>query len=170
MRRVLVIGSGGAGKSTLARAIGARLGLPVVHLDRLYWRPGWRKPSSGAWAETIDREVAADAWVMDGNFGETMDRRLAAADTVVFLDLPRLLCLWRVVRRRFRYAGRSRPDMTEGCPERLDAEFLAWIWGYPATRRPRVLARLAAAGHVRVVQLRSRREVRQFLADLPPRG
>lgn len=168
MRRVLVIGSGGAGKSTFAHALGARLGLPVVHLDRLYWRAGWEETPLREWVPTVERLLAGDAWVIDGNYGGTMERRLAVADTAVFLDLPRWLCLWRIVRRRLRYAGRSRPDIAEGCPERLSWDFVRWIWRYPATRRPGVLARLAAAEGVRVVRLRSRQEVREFLAALPP--
>lgn len=170
MRRVLVIGSGGEGKSTFARALGARLGLPVVHLDRLYLRPGWEVTPLQEWVPTVERILDGEAWVIDGNYGGTLDRRLSACDTAVFLDLPRVLCLWRVVRRRIRYAGRSRPDTAAGCPERLSWEFVRWICRYPEHRRPRVLATLAAAEGVRVVRLRSRREVRDFLDALPLAG
>ena len=170
MRRVLVIGSGGAGKSTFARTLGARLGLPVVHLDRLYWRPGWEPTPLREWGPAVERVLEGEAWIVDGNYGGTLERRLAAADTAVFLDLPRWLCLWRVVRRRVRYAGRSRPDVAEGCPERLSWDFVRWVWRYPEARRPGVLARLEAAEGVRAVRLQSRREVRSFLAALPPRG
>lgn len=170
MRRVLVIGSGGAGKSTLARALGARLGLPVVHLDRLYWRPGWEETPLREWVPTVERILDGEAWVIDGNYGGTLERRLAACDTAVFLDLPRVLCLWRVVRRRVRYAGRTRPDTAAGCPERLSWDFVRWIWRYPEHRRARGVATLAAAEGVRVVHLRSRREVRDFLDALPPAG
>src|SRR4051812_11836598 len=98
MRRVVVIGSGGAGKSTLARRIGERLGLPVIHLDAEHWQSGWIEPSKEEWARRVSELVKADAWVIDGNYGGTMDSRLAACDTAIFLDLPRSLCVVRVVR------------------------------------------------------------------------
>lgn len=168
MQRVLVIGSGGAGKSTVSAQIGSRLGLPVIHLDACYWKPGWVEPSAEEWEGTVRRLLRQETWVMDGNYGGTLDLRLAAADTVVFLDLPRLLCLWRVVRRRVHHRRRTRPDMTPGCPERLNRGFLEWIWTYPRTRRPAVLARLQAVAHdKRIVVLRSRNEVRRFLGSLP---
>ena len=168
MRRVIVIGSGGAGKSTLAARIGARLQLPVIHLDARHWQAGWRSPPPERWRREVETLVARPAWVMDGNYGGTLDVRMAACDTVVFLDLPRLVCLWRVVARTLRHRGRTRPDMAPGCPERWDWEFLRWVWSYPRLRRPDILRRLAAlpAG-TRVVHLRSRRAVDTWLASLP---
>lgn len=165
MRRILVIGSGGAGKSTLARELGRRLGLEVFHLDKLYWRPGWVETPKAEWAETLAALAARDSWIMDGNYGGTLDLRLSRCDTVILLDLPRTLCVWRVLRRRLAYRKRARPDMAEGCPEGLMLEFLRWVWDYPRKTRPGVLAKLdAVAREKRIVILRSRREVGQFLA------
>ena len=167
MRRVLVIGAGGAGKSTLAARVAERAGLPLVHLDACYWRAGWVPTPADEWAATVARLAAGDAWVMDGNYGGTLDARLAACDTVVFLDLPRLVCLWSVVRRWLRWRGRSRPDLPAGCPEQLSWEFVWWIWTYPRRRRPAILARLGAlAGEKRVVVLRSRRAAARWVAGL----
>lgn len=166
MRRVLIVGSGGSGKSTLARQLGVRLGLPVVHLDQHYFAPGWVEPSPEDWADTVDQLVAQDAWVMDGNYGGTMERRIAAADTVIFLDRSRWLCLWRVVTRWLRNLGRTRPDMALDCPERVELAFVHYILAYPAMRRPGVLARLVKADHARVFRLRSGREVRAFLESV----
>ena len=164
-----MIGSGGAGKSTFAARLGAVTGLPVVHLDACYWRAGWEPTPKDEWARAVDEIASRDAWIMDGNYGGTMERRLAACDTVVFLDLPRAICLWRVTRRALRYRGRSRPDMAPGCPERLTWEFARWVWDYPRRRRPGILARLdALAGAKRVVVLRSTREVERFLRDVRP--
>lgn len=170
MRRILVIGSGGAGKSWLATRIGERTGLPVRHLDALYWRAGWVETPREEWRATIARLAAERHWVMDGNYGGTMAQRLAACDTAVFLDLPRLVCIARVLRRAIRHRGRSRPDMAEGCPERISLEFLGWVWNYPRDHRPGVLARLreAAAAGTRVVVLRSAHDAERFLAGLSP--
>jgi len=168
MRRVLVIGSGGAGKSTLAARIAARAGLPLVHLDALYWHRGWVETPKAEWARVVGELAARDAWVMDGNYGGTLPDRLQACDTVIFLDLPRVVCAWRVTRRWLRYRGRTRPDMAEGCDERMTWEFLRWIWTFPRRRRPEVLRQLAAldAGQ-RVVILRSAADVARFVAALP---
>jgi adenylate kinase family enzyme len=167
MHRVLVIGSGGAGKSTFATQLGERTRLPVIHLDSLYWRAGWREPAREEWAARVDELVAGDSWIMDGNYGRTLERRLAACDTVIFLDLPRAVCLWRVVKRRAMFHGRSRPDMAEGCHEQLTWEFVRWIWTYPRERRPGVLKRLSELREgQRVHVLRSTREARRFLEAL----
>lgn len=167
MKRVLVIGCGGAGKSTFARQLGARLQLPVIHLDAHYWRPGWVEPSKSEWATTVDGLLAGEAWVMDGNYGGTLPTRLAVCDCVVFIDLPRWLCIWRVLRRALRYRGETRPDMGRGCPERLNGEFLRWVWNYPGRTRPGVLRLLVdETQDKRVIHLRSARKVESFLRRL----
>jgi adenylate kinase family enzyme len=164
MQRILVIGSGGAGKSTFAAQLARRTGLPLVHLDQHYWRAGWIEPAKDEWLAKVDELAAGERWIMDGNFGGSMERRLAACDTVVFLDVSRWLCLWRVVARWVRHRGEARPDMAPGCDERLEASFLAWIFNYPERSRPKVLRRLAALRpDQRAIVLRSRRDVEAFL-------
>ena len=164
-RRLLVVGAGGAGKSTLARRVGERLGLPVIHLDAHYWRAGWVETPADEWAAVVDRLIAGEAWVMDGNYGGTMPIRFERADTVVFLDLPRVLCLLSVIWRSIRHRRTPRPDMAEGNPEKLDPAFLQWIWNYPRTKRPGVLRQLEALpSTTSVVRLTSRRAMREWLA------
>jgi adenylate kinase family enzyme len=164
MRKVLVIGSSGAGKSVFAARLARRTGLPLIHLDAIYWRPGWVKTPKDEWTRTVDELLARDAWIIDGNYVGTLDRRLAACDTVVFLDLPRAVCLWRAVKRRIVFRGRARPDITTGCDERLTLEFIRWIWEYPEKRRPGVLAKLSALRpNQRAIVLRSTAEAEAFL-------
>jgi adenylate kinase family enzyme len=171
LKRVAVIGSGGAGKSALAIELGTRTGLPVIHLDRLYWGPGWTPKPEDEWAALQAELAAGDRWIMDGNYSKSLPIRLARADTVVFLDLPRLVCLWAVTRRWLRFRGRSRPDMGEGVNEALDPAFLRWIWDYPKRSRPGIVAQLAALpSTTRVVHLRSRGDAREFLAAVPSRS
>ncbi|HEY0018877.1 MAG TPA: hypothetical protein VGC13_21430 [Longimicrobium sp.] len=169
MQKILVIGSSGAGKSVFAARLAERAGLPLIHLDAIYWKPGWVKTPKDEWVRTVDGLLARDRWVMDGNYAGTLDRRLAACDTAVFLDLPRTLCLWRAFKRRIVHRRGGRPDMTPGCSERLTGEFIRWIWEYPRTQRPGVLARLAALRpDQRAVILRSTAEIDDFLRSIPP--
>lgn len=170
MRRILIVGPGGAGKSTLAERMAARLALPLIHLDAEYWRPGWRAPSREVWAAQVEALSRGPAWIMDGNFGGTFPQRLAACDTVLLLDLPPWRCLWRVLRRRLRHRGETRPGMAPECPERVDVAFLYWIATWRVQRRPAMRRRLheAAARGVDVHVLQSPRAVAVFLASLPP--
>jgi len=164
VERVLVIGSGGAGKTTLSLALAEVTGLPVIHLDEHYWRDGWAPTAAAEWQEKVQELVRAPRWIMDGNYGGTLPLRLEAADTIVFLDVPRARCVWRVLRRGFRYRGRSRPSLPPGCRERVTLEFLSWIWSYPRRRRPDILARLEAVSDRRhVVVLHGDEDVRRFL-------
>jgi adenylate kinase family enzyme len=166
MRRILVIGSGGAGKSTVARRLGKLLDLEVNHLDKFFWKPGWVESPNDEWLQTVTELINRDSWIIDGNYGGTLPLRLQKCDTIVFLDMPRLLCLWRIVKRNFQYRRGTRPDMAEGCAEKLDFEFVSWVWNYSRTTRPKVvrLIREHSEGK-RVVWLRSRREVEKFLFD-----
>jgi adenylate kinase family enzyme len=165
MRRIMVIGSGGAGKSTFARRLGSLLDIPVIHLDVEHWGPGWVEPPKDLWRRRVEELVGGEAWIIDGNYSGTLDVRLAACDTVIFLDLPRSVCLWRVLKRALMYKGSSRPDMAEGCREKLNSSFLVWIWNYPSRTRPKVVELLKRHSQTkRVVRLRSRAEVEKFLA------
>jgi adenylate kinase family enzyme len=167
----MVIGSGGAGKSVFSLRLAELTGLPVIHLDREYWGPGWQPMPEDQWIARIRELAAGERWIMDGNFGGTIQMRMAAADTVVFLDLPRLVCLWNVIKRRVRFRGESRPDMTPGNAEKLDLAFLGWIWGYPRTRRPGILAQLdALPPATRVARLTSHRAAREFLEGVAAMG
>lgn len=167
MKRVLIIGSGGAGKSTLARRLGAATGIEVVHLDRLHWRPGWIAPPKDEWRKTVETAVAKESWIMDGNFGGTMELRLAACDTVIFLDFPRALCVYRVVKRRLTYRNTHRPDMGAGCNEKIDLDFLHWVWTFRTRAKPQIEERLKRfEGEKRVIRLPSPKEVADFLKNL----
>jgi len=164
--KILVIGSGGSGKTTFARRLAARTGLPLIHLDALYWRPGWDPTPPAQWQARVEELLRREAWIMDGNYGGTLSMRLAACDAVVFLDIPRLVCLWRVLRRQLQHGGQNRAELPAGCPERLSWEFVKWIWTYPARRRGSILQRLSdLEDGKRVFVLRSSREMDGFLMD-----
>lgn len=167
MRRVVIIGCGGAGKSTLARALGERTGLPVVHLDRAFWKPGWVESSREEFDAKHDVLMSGERWIIDGNYSRTIDRRIAAADTVVVLDLPRLTCTIGILRRWLGNRGNTRPDMGDGCPEKMDREFFMWVWTFRKRARARQMAMIEALPpDKRVHVLRSRRAVREWLDNI----
>jgi adenylate kinase family enzyme len=171
VKRIAVIGAGGAGKTRLARALGAALDLPVVHLDAHYHGPGWRPLPPTEWADRQRRLAAADRWVMDGNYAGTLPLRLARADTVVFLDLPPLLCAWRVVRRWMLHRPGSALDLPPSLRPKLGWRFLVYVLTFRRRRRPALLAELARwEGRVALVTLSSRRAATQLLASLTERG
>ena len=145
-KKVLVVGCGGAGKSTLARAMGERFGLPVVHLDRLWWLPGWVERGRAEFDVLLAAELAKPAWVMDGNYSRTFARRLQYADFCLYMDIDAETCRQSVHARARQYAGRTRPDMTAGCPERIDPEFAKWIENFNTNTRPVMLKTLEDSG------------------------
>ena len=166
MRRVLVIGSGGSGKSTVAARLGELLELEVNHLDKFYWRSGWVEPERDEWIKTVTELIDRDSWVMDGNYSGTLELRLRKCDTIVFLDLPRVLCLWRIAKRYFLYRDGTRPDMAEGCRENLNLDFIEWVWNYPRRSRPKVVKLLQQhADGKQIFWLRSRSDVKRFLSQ-----
>ena len=164
MQKILLIGSGGSGKSTLARVLGSLLGIDVHHLDALLWKPNWSPATRQEQIKTQSALIGCDSWIIDGNYGGTLDLRLHAADTIVFLDLPRIICTYRVLKRMLSYRGKTRPDMGPGCEERFDPKFLKWVWDYPKSQRPNVINRLQALpDNKQVIILHSRTEVRDFI-------
>ncbi|MBT2638920.1 MULTISPECIES: DNA topology modulation protein [unclassified Bacillus (in: firmicutes)] len=142
MEKVIIIGCGGAGKSTLSRKLGEIRNIKVYHLDALYWKPGWEMTAKNEWETLIKQVIEKDSWIMDGNYGSTIDMRAQAADTIIFLDYSAPRCLYGVFKRRIMYHGRTRPDMNEGCPERLDWDFIKWVAKYKREKAPGIIAKL----------------------------
>ncbi|HEX8163859.1 MAG TPA: DNA topology modulation protein [Pyrinomonadaceae bacterium] len=170
MRKILVIGSGGAGKSTFSRRLGGILGIEVFHLDALYWKPGWVETPKPEWRRVVEELAGRESWIMDGNYSGTLGLRFEACDTVIFLDVPRLVCLWRVLKRSALYRAGGRPDMAQGCDEKLDVEFLKflrWVWDYPTRTRPKVLELLRKSPPGKnIFRLRGRADVESFLQNV----
>lgn len=163
----MIIGCGGAGKSTLARTIGEILEMPVIHLDQAYWKPNWEERDKQEWARIVTTLADQEEWILDGNYGGTMDIRLQRADTVLFLDRSRWLCVYQVLKRWWQTRGRTRSDMAEGCAERFSFPFLHYVFFYNKTRRPGILKKLNALSSKQTVfRLRSQREIEHFIATL----
>ncbi|KFN04000.1 DNA topology modulation protein [Bacillus clarus] len=167
MKKIMIIGSGGSGKSTFSRGLGKRLQIPVYHLDALNWKENWVLASREEQIALQKKLVKRDSWIIDGNYGGTMDVRLENADTIMFIDLPRIQCLYRVIKRRVQYHNKTRPDMGEGCEERLDFSFLKWVWMYPKKQRPAIFKKMQdISSEKEVIIFKSSSQIGKFLKVL----
>ena len=164
-RRICIFGGPGSGKSTLARHLGQALGLPAIHLDSLFWLPGWVESTPEDMEAKVLAAASKDAWVMDGNYrAYHLDVRLGRASAVIILDIPRLTRMWGILCRTVSNKGRSRADLAPGCPERFDWEFTKFAWRSPSRQMAAENMASAERYGVPCIVLRSRRQVRKFLA------
>lgn len=169
MKRIIIIGSGGAGKSTLARELGERLDIKIYHLDQIYWQTDWQPRSHTEFSSRQKAIIKKNEWVIDGNYTGTVELGLNAADTIIFLDLPTMTCLWQVFKRYLKYYRRTRPDMTPGNKERLTLEYLYYIFRYRNDRRPKVVQKISTLSKDKsVFTLKSTSQVQAFLEQQFP--
>lgn len=168
MQRVLIIGSGGAGKSTFAKRLHEITGLKLIHLDKLFWKPNWTETPKDEWRKINKKILKENEWIIDGNFGSTMEMRIEACDTVIWLDLPPAVCVYRAIKRVFNPYNKNRPDMGEGCREKLDWDFLWWVWTFKRSKSGKKLRALIEKfkDTKNIIRLRSKKEVEDFLRKL----
>lgn len=167
MERIMIIGCGGAGKSTLARQLGEKTGLPVVYLDQIWWAPGnWKHVEREAFDAALAAEMEKPQWILDGNFNRTIQLRLEKCDTVIYLDMNRFICLKNWVGRVIQNWGHHRIDMVEGCNEWFDPEMAKWIWNFNKQNRRHYYALLQGLEGKQVYILKSRRAVKKFLREI----
>jgi len=167
MKRVMVIGCCGAGKSTFAKKLSALTNLDLFHLDQYYWKPNWEETEKGEWSEIVTNLAQKPNWIIDGNYGGTMDVRIARADTIIYLDYSTIKCLWRITKRILQYRGKVRPDMPEGCRERFDLEFYHYVATYNLIRRKGLIRKLnELSKEKQVLVLRNDKETALYLESL----
>ena len=162
----MIVGQPGSGKSTLAQRLGERTGLPVIHIDKIHWQAGWVERSKAEKTRLCREAEQGERWIFEGGHSATWPSRLARADVLIWIDRPVGLSLWRVLRRALVGLGRTRPDMADGCPERLRSlpEFVGYIWKTRTSGAQKIarLTQMAPAG-CEVVRLRTEREVANFV-------
>ena len=139
LKRILVLGCCGAGKSTFSKKLHQITGNEVIHLDQYYWQPDWREIETGEWMDIVAKLASGDSWIIDGNYRSTLQLRLARADAVVYFDFPTWVCVWRITKRILKYYGKVRPDMPEGCKERFDRDFYHYVLTYNLRQRREML-------------------------------
>jgi len=168
-KKILIVGICAAGKSTLARKLSSELNLPVIHLDQHFWNPGWVVSDEAKWVETIKNLTQKPKWIMEGNYSSTFDIRFPEADTIIVLDFNRYLAMYRAIKRLIKFRGKTRPDMTEGCQERFDLEFMKFVWNFPRDHMPRTdeAIRQFGAGK-KIYRFNKPKELQNFLRDNLP--
>ena len=166
MKRIVIIGCPGSGKTRLARLLGEKLHLTVVHLDRLWWKSGWENVTQEEFDARLEKALSLDSWIIDGNYSRTMDARLQKCDTIVYLDYSRWVCLWGMLQRVLGNYGKNRTDMPDGCPERFDWEFIKYIWKFNENNRVINYTRIAKYKHAKAIVLKNRKEAQAFLESV----
>lgn len=170
MKRIAIIGNAGSGKSTLAQKLHTITNLPIYYLDKYFWQPGWIRTNAEEYKKMHDEICAQAAWIIDGVNLRVMEYRIQRADMIIFLDMPRYLCFWRIFKRTFQNYGKETLSSPKGCPEQFDWEFikfLKWVWDfkkkYPAAVK--VLLKKYSDGR-QIYILRSQQDVDAFIKNL----
>ena len=161
--KIIIIGSGGSGKSTFAVELGKKLNLPVIHLDREFWKSDWVKPKAKEWLEKLEVLLSESRWIAEGNYLNSLEYRIGKADSVIFLDFKRSICIYRVIKRYFIHRGTTRPDMAEGCNEQIDMDFAKWLWEFPKKVRPQMIEILTKYPEKNIIILKNAKDVNLFL-------
>ncbi|MCL2574561.1 MAG: topology modulation protein [Defluviitaleaceae bacterium] len=163
-KRIAILGCSGSGKSTLSRELATITGLPLVHLDMEFWRPNWKQTPKDEWRDKQYELVAQEQWIIDGHYNGTMDIRFAEADLVIYLDIPRITCLTRAIRRN----TKERPDLPDFLEEKFDKEFFVlckYIWNHRKTSRPRVFELHKSHPNVKFFVINNKKELHKLLEE-----
>jgi adenylate kinase family enzyme len=168
MEKIVIIGSAGAGKSTLAQELGFILNIKVYHLDRIFWQRGWKEKPRDKRIDILQKILREKQWIIEGTYLSSSDPRLNAADTIIFLDIDPLLCLKRIMKRHHEYQGRPRRDIPEGCTDKLTLFRILKVLGFPFRGRRTLKQKLRKFPPQKVIWLRSSKEVEDFLVKIKP--
>ena len=167
--RIIIIGNCGAGKSRFAKALSEKMGVPLVHLDKLLWKGEWETVEREEFDRHLQSALDEPRWIIDGNYNRTIPQRLGYCDTVFFFDLPTHVCLWGAIERVIKNYGRTREDMGGNCIERFDKNKLILcrnIIGFNRRHRKKYYDMLSKAEGVKVIVFRSRRQADRYLENI----
>ncbi|MCH5192091.1 MAG: topology modulation protein [Oscillospiraceae bacterium] len=162
-KRIIVIGCSGSGKSTFSRKLAEITDLPLIHLDAAFWQENWTHLSREEFDIWLESEVQKDRWIIDGNYNRTLEMRLKHADTVIDFRIPRYQCLSGVIKRYFKYRNTSRLDMAKGCNEKIDFDFLKFIWNFNKKDIPQNDEKIRKYPNADHIIFTSRKQSEEFL-------
>lgn len=164
MQRIVILGQSGTGKSTLARRLANHLDIPYLHIDTIFWQPGWVPLDKELLREKIKEFISKDKWVIDGNYSSSIEDRLELCDTVIFLNYNRFVGLYGALSRYFKYRGKVRESIGEGCQEKIDFEFVKWIlWDFPRNKEEKLLSKLPKNKDIYIFN--NRKQLNKWLRD-----
>ncbi|MBT2599207.1 MULTISPECIES: DNA topology modulation protein [unclassified Oceanobacillus] len=166
MTKIMIIGCPGSGKSTLATQLGSHKNLPVYHLDSFFWGPGWKPIERNKFIEKQKDIMKKPAWIIDGNYGATMNTRLKYVDTIIFLHYSTTRCLYRIIKRRIQYHGQTRPDMGEDCKEKIDWEFVHYVLKFNKVQSPTILEKLDSVKEKQIYIFKNPKQLRHFFHQI----
>lgn len=165
-KKIMIIGCCGSGKSTLARQLAKYVDLPLIHLDREYYKPNWEKSLKSEWEEKIRSLISRDEWIIDGNYYNTLSMHMEQADTVIFLDMNKFLCTYRIIKRACSSKENIRSDMGHGCHERFNMDFFKFVWNFNKTTRSRIYELLKNYAQLNIIILKSDRDIKKFISEI----
>ena len=168
MKKILIIGNSGAGKTTFAHILAQKLNLPLVHLDKLFWHGEWQRLSNEEFDVLVQKELEKPEWIIDGNFNRTVSHRMKYCDTIFFFDFSTISCLWGITKRLINNYGKSRADMGGNCVERLDSNKVVLyrnVLNFNKVYRKQYYSLLNDSKGIEVIVFRTRNQVRRFLED-----
>ena len=165
--RIMVIGSCGSGKTTFSIQLSKILGLPLIHLDKEYWRPGWIETPKKEWHEKVENIVSQENWIIDGNYNGSLDIRFKRTETVIFMDYNKYICLYGIFKRFILNYGRNRNDMGAGCNEKFpNLQFIRFVWNFKKDSRQNIMDKMISYEKINKVILKNRKGAKKFLLNL----
>lgn len=165
-QKITILGNAGSGKSTLANYLASYLHLPVHHLDRFFWTTNWVERESEEFLTVVKEILKDDKWIMDGNYTKaSFNERLALSSTIIFFDYNRLLVIYRIIKRYFKYKDKERKDICTGCGEKMNWSFIKWVWSFNKRLRQMILEKLkeCEARGSQVYIFKNRRTFNRFI-------
>lgn len=164
MKRVVIIGCPGSGKTTFSRKLAVKTKLPEINLDYYYNQTKYDySNNTGAWVAKVKRLIKQDLWIMDGNYNSTIAERFKRADTIIFFDLPRYKSLFGVIKRRIQYRNKRRLDMPSDWVEKVSFKFLIYVWWFRRDSRDAILKAIEENVHKDIVIFTNRKQAQKFL-------
>ncbi len=167
-KRILIIGSAGSGKTILANELAKKLNIKVVHLDKIYWNSNWQKKEEDECLTLTDEVVKEEEWILDGNYIQTLDKRLERAELVIFLKINRFKCISSLYKRK-RLTRKNlikRDDLATGCSDKLDFCFIKWAFNFNNEYAPKLMEKIKQYPHIKVVTFNKRRDAMNFIEQL----
>lgn len=164
--RLMVIGCSCSGKSTFSRKLAEITGLPLTHLDRLFWKSGWIEEDRDIFLTKQKSIVRQDKWIIDGHYRSTMEMRLERAQVIYRFRIGTIACLLGYVKRLMEKRHAVRPDITVGCEERIEWDFIKWIAGFSRKQEKRTDEILKKYPHIKVITFYSRRQADKYLDSI----